>query len=282
LPVSAGVAFRSKLALAVEAIRWLRSHLPQQSPRAWLAVDGFCAKREVLKAAGGEGVVIVSRLRKDAALFDLPPALRPGQKRGRGRPPIYGKNRLCLAKRAGQRRGWNTIEARATTGEIVTKRTKLFLATWRPAGGLIRIVLVEEEDGSWRAPFCTDPEASIEAVIQTALDRWGIEQNFHDLKEVEGIAPVQLRRYHADAGALNLNLWVHTLTEVWAWVRPAGSLSDRTDRPWDDASRRPSHADRRRALQRAMLAEEYRAVGVPRPWSEKIHHLLDSVARLAG
>ena len=282
LPAAAGVSFRSKLALAVEAIRWLRRHLPRRASPVWLAVDGFYAKREVLKAAGGDGVVIVSRLRKDAALFDLPPVLKPGQRRGRGRPPIYGKNRLSLAKRAGQRRGWSTTEARATTGEVVTKRTKSFLATWRPAGGLILVVLVEEVDGSWRALFCTDPEASIEAIVQTALDRWGIEQNFHDLKEVEGIAQVQLRRYHGNVGALNLNLGVHTLTEVWAWGRPARSLSDRTDRPWDDASRRPSHADRRQAMQRAMLEEEYRAIGVPWPWSEKIRHLLDGVVRLAS
>ena len=77
-------------------------------------------------------------------------------------------------------------------------------------------------------------------IVQTALDRWGIEQNFHDLKETEGIAQVQLRRYFANVGALNLNLWVHTLIEVWGWGREASSLSDRSDRPWDDAERRPS------------------------------------------
>jgi hypothetical protein len=30
---------------------------------------------------------VVARLRKDAALCDLPPTLPPGQKKGRGRPP---------------------------------------------------------------------------------------------------------------------------------------------------------------------------------------------------
>ena len=46
----------------------------------------------------GAGFVVVARLRKDAALFDLPAVPPPGRKRGRGRPPIYGKNRLSLAK----------------------------------------------------------------------------------------------------------------------------------------------------------------------------------------
>jgi hypothetical protein len=165
---------------------------------------------------------------------------------------------------------------------VNTKQVKTFLATWRPAGGVVRVVIIKEDDGSWRACLCTDPEAGVEAIVQVALDRWGIEQNFNDLKEVEGIAQVQLRRLWSNVGALNLNLWVHTLIEVWAWGRPAESLSDRSDRPWDDAGRRPSHADRRRAVQRVMLEEEFQRISVPEPWSQKIRHLLDGVVRLVA
>ena len=225
---------------------------------------------------------MVARLRKDAALCDLPPVLPPGQKRGRGRPPTYGKNHLSLAKRAGQTRGWTELTVEATTGRSVVKRYKAFLATWRPAGGVVRVVILKEADGSWRAFLCTDAEATVEAIVQAIQDRWAIEQNYHDLKEVERIEQVQLRRLWSNVGALNLSLWVHTLVEVWAWGRPEASLSDRRDRPWDDAGRRPSHADRRRALQRAMLEEEYQRLEVPQPWSEKIRQLLDGVVRLVA
>ena len=282
LPPPAGIAFRTKLELAAEAVAWLRSHLPDDGAAAWLAVDGGYAKREFLKPAVRAGFVVVARLRKDAALYDLPPVLPPGQKRTRGRPPIYGKNRLSLAKRAGQRRGWRTVEVRTTKGEAVTRRYKTFLATWRPAGGVVRVVILEEDDGSWRAFLCTDPEADVGAIVQSVLDRWVIEQNFHDLKEVEGVGQVQLRRVWSNVGALNLSLWVHTLTEVWGWARPTGALSDRSDRPWDDAERRPSHADRRRAVQREMLEEEYRSLDVPERWSEKIRRLLMGVVRLVA
>jgi hypothetical protein len=282
LPDSAGIGFRTKLDLAAEFLGWLREHLPSKGQPPWLVVDGFYAKREFVKPARKAGFVVVARLRKDAALYDLPPVLAPGQKRPRGRPPISGKNRLSLAKRAGQRRGWQTVAVRTNTGAVVVKRYKTFLATWRPAGGVVRIVIITEEEGSWRALLCTDPEASVEAIVQVALDRWGIEQNFHDLKEVEGIEQGQLRRVWSNVGALNLNLWVHTLIEVWAWGRSAESLSDRRDRPWDAADRRPSHADRRRALQRLMLEEEYQRIGVPQPWSVKIRHLLAGVVRLAA
>jgi hypothetical protein len=149
---------------------------------------------------------VVARLRCDAELYDLPPALKPGERRGRGRPAIYGKNRLCLAKRVGQTRGWWTIEVKTTAGQVVTKAVKTFLAMWAPAGGAVRVVIVKEDDASWRAYLCTDPEAQVEEIVQPTLDRWAIEQNFHDLKEVEGIEQVQLRGVWSNVGALNLNL----------------------------------------------------------------------------
>jgi hypothetical protein len=282
LPATVGVNFRTKLELAADLVGWLQPLLPASTPAPWIVVDGGYTKREFLKPALRAGFVVVARLRKDAALHDLPAVMPPGQKRGRGRPPIYGKNRLSLAKRAGQKRAWRTVEVRTNTGVVVVKRYKSFLATWRPAGGLVRVVIVREADGSWRAVLCTDITASVEAIVQVVLDRWGIEQNFHDLKEVEGIAQVQLRRFWSNVGALNLNLWVHALVEVWAWGREAESLSDRRDRPWDDAERRPSHADRRRALQRAMWEDEYQRLEVPQPWSEKIRGLLEGVVRLVA
>ena len=282
LPPSAKLSFRTKVQMAAELIDWLRSQLPDEGQPPWIAVDGGYAKRAFLKSAKRAGFVVVARLRTDAALYDLPPVLPPGQKRGRGRPPVYGKSRLSLAKRAGQKRGWQSLEVRTNTGEVVIKRFKTFLATWRPAGGVVRVVILREDDGSWRAWLCTDPEATVEAIVQAALDRWAIEQNHHDLKEVEGIGQVQLRRLWSNVGALNLSLWVHTLIEVWAWGQSEESLSDRSDRPWDDATRRPSHADRRRALQRAMLEAEYQRLEVPEPWSEKFRHLLDGVIRLVA
>jgi hypothetical protein len=282
LPEDIDWEFRTKPQLAAEMITWAGSLVTGPGPKPWVVVDGGYANREFIKPAKRAGFVVVARLRCDAELYDLPPVLKPGQKRGRGRPPIYGKNRLSLAKRAGQQRGWRTVEVRTTAGRVVTKTIKSFLATWGPAGGVVRVVIVKEENGSWRAVLCTDPEASAEAIVQATLDRWAIEQNFHDLKEVEGIEQVQLRRVWSNVGALNLNLWVHTLVELWGWNRPMEELSDRSDSPWDDGSRRPSHADRRKALQREMLEEEFQRCGGRGPLPRKIRHLLDRVLRLVA
>ena len=137
--------------MAAGAVTWLRSQMPSDAVPAWVVVDGGYAKREFLKPAIKAGFVVVARLRKDAALCDLPPALPPGQKRGQGRPPTYGKGRLSLAKRAGQARGWAEVTVKATTGRAGARRYKTFLATWRPTDGLVRVVIFKEDDGSWQA-----------------------------------------------------------------------------------------------------------------------------------
>jgi hypothetical protein len=144
------------------------------------------------------------------------------------------------------------------------------------------VVILKEDDGSWRAYLCTDPEATVKAIVQASVDRWSIEQNFHDLKEVEGIEQVQLRRVWSNVGALNLNLWVHTLVEVWGWNRPAEQLSDRSESPWDDAARRPSHADRRKALQREMFNEEFQRGWGRLPIPQIIRQLFDRVVRMVA
>ena len=99
-------------------------------------------------------MVFFSRLRRDAALYTVPKAVPAGQ-RGRGRPRTYGKQRISLLKRAGQKRGWQQVTCRQYGKEVV-KTIKTFEATYKPAQGRIRVVLVKEAHG-WLPYFCTDP-----------------------------------------------------------------------------------------------------------------------------
>jgi hypothetical protein len=247
--------FRTKLELAVELLRWAKPWLGLLKKPIWVVADGAYAKKEFLKPAKALGMTVVSRLRKDAALWSVPGPKPPGR---RGPAPTYGDRRIDLAKRAGQRRGWTT-EAFNLYGERVTKRYKTFLATWHPAGGLIRVVLVDEPTG-WRAYFCTDASAGVAAILETVADRFSLEITFRDCKEIVGAGQQQVRFVWASIGAFQICLWTFTLTEAWAWGRPAEELVDRSESPWDSPLRRPSHADKRRAWRRALLAEEIRAV----------------------
>ncbi|HJZ53757.1 MAG TPA: transposase [Gemmataceae bacterium] len=249
-------AFKTKLELATELVRWAVTWLGFWGKPVWAVVDGAYAKAPFLKPTIRLGVTVVSRLRKDAALRGVPGPRRTGR---RGRPRIYGEHRIDLAKRAGQRRGWasGTFEL---YGKPTAKRYKTFLATWRPAGGPIRVVLVDEPRG-WVAYFCTDPSATAADVLTAVAERFSLEGTFKDCKEVVGAGQQQVRFVWASVGAFHVCLWAFTMTEAWAWNRAEGELvGHRAASPWDDEPRRPSHADKRRAWRRELLAEEIHAV----------------------
>lgn len=274
------VAFRSKLEMAAEAVAWLAAWLKYLGKTLWIVADGAYAKRPFLKAAKAAGVVVVSRLRKDAALWSVPAPPQPGAPKRRGRRPKYGKRKVSLAKRAGHRRGWQTVDC-TLYGATVTKTFKTFLATYPPAGGLIRVTLVREPDG-WVAFFCTDPQATVTQILEAVADRAAVEQDFHDLKEVHGAGQQQVRHYWANVAVFHLNLWWHTLIELWAWTKTQGQLCDRRDRPWDRADRRPSHADRRNALRRLCVQTAIRQAGRRQPLSRKLRALCRSLLKLAA
>jgi len=270
-------AFQTKLEMAVELLRWATLRLGLLKRPIWVVADGAYAKKEFLKPAKELGLTVVSRLRKDAALRTVP-GPRPAGKRGR--PCVYGEHAISLAKRAGQKRGWSSGVFKLYDGTEV-KRYKTFLATWRPAGGVIRVVLVDEPHG-WRAYFCTAPDATVADVLTTIADRFSLEIAFREVKEVVGAGKQQTRFIHASVGAFHVCLWTHTLTEAWAWRRSETELVDRSDSPWDSPTRRPSHADKRRAWRREMLAGEILAIVRAGPSDAEIQAAADRLLRLAA
>ena len=248
-------AFRTKLELAVELMRWAVARLGHLGKPVWVVADGAYAAAPFLKPAKALGVTVVSRLRKDAALRVVPGPRRKGQ---RGPDRVYGEGRIDLARRGSQRRGWATGTF-ALYGRPAEKRYKTFIATWRPAGGAIRVVMVDEPTG-WVAFFCTDTAATVADVLETVADRFSLETCFRDLKGIVGAGEQQVRRVRASVGAFHVCLWAFTATEAWAWGQADGGLTGhRAASPWDDGSRRPSHADKRRAWRRELLAGEIHA-----------------------
>lgn len=275
-----GWGFHTKLELAAEMVENLSNWLKQLGKPLWIVADGAYAKREFLRRVTATGTIVVSRLRKDAALHSVPPTPRPDERR-RGRPRVYGAERISLAKRAGQSRGWQTGEF-LLYGKRVQKKFKAFRATYEPAGGQINVVLVKEEDVSWVAYFCTHLSASVESILGAVADRSAIEQVFHDVKEVHGSGQQQLRNVWANVGAWHIILWMHTLVEMWAWGRSAQELTDRSDSPWDDTTRRPSHANRCKALRQQCLNGVLLRCCSPLRLPRKIRAVVEGLVRRAA
>lgn len=147
--------FATKLQLAGRLVERIVPLLTNAGKTLWVVLDGGYTKSPFLRRTVRlNNVAVVGRLHKDAALRDLPPK-RHG---GRGRPRKHGKNRISLAKRAGQTRGWLQMECTAYNKTVI-KTYKTYLATYTAVGGVIRVVLVKEEHG-WYAFYCTDPTAS--------------------------------------------------------------------------------------------------------------------------
>ena len=269
--------FRTKLELAVELLRWAKPWLDLMKLPIWVVADGAYAKMDFFKPAKSLGMTVVSRLRKDAALRTLPGPQPAGK---RGRPRTYGPDVIDLAKRAGQKRGWSS-ETLTLYGVATAKKYKTCLATWRPAGGVIRVVLVDEPTG-WRAYFCTDTGASVADILGAVADRFSLETTFRECKQVVGAGQQQVRFIWANVGAFHVCLWTYTMTEAWAWGRREEELVDRSASPWDKASRRPSHADKRRAWRRELLGEEIREVLRPGATEAEIQATADRLLSLAA
>ena len=91
IPKWRGWTFATKLVLAARLVEWIAPIVKQAGKTLWIVVDGGYVKAPFLRRALRAGVTVVGRLRKDAALRDLPrtgQACRPS--RGLGDGQMHG------------------------------------------------------------------------------------------------------------------------------------------------------------------------------------------------
>ena len=119
-------------------------------------------------------------------------------------------------------------------------------------------------------------------ILGCVADRFALETAFRDGKDIVGAGRQQVRRVRASVGAFHRCAWTFTMTEAWAWGRPAEVLvGHRAAAPWDDGARRPSHADQRRAWRRELLAEQILTVLRPGLTQQEIHKTAERLLDLA-
>ena len=142
------------------------------------------------------------------------------------------------------------------------------------------MVLVKEDDG-WVAFFATEAEVTAVEILEAMADRGSMEQMNKDVKDVWGADEQQVRNLDSNVGCFNLNLWMYSVVEVAAWKKEEEELVDRSASPWDSEPRRPSHADKRKALQREILQAEIEAVLSSGPSKEEIRTLAEKLLAMA-
>lgn len=180
--------------------QWMDENQAQET-RLWSVVDGSFTNRTVLKELP-PNTTLVGRIRSDAKLYHL-----PAQQPEKGRRRVYGEQAPTPeALRQDDSHPWELIEVFFGGKKRALRAKRLTPLRWRAAGRrhdlqLIVIAptpyrLTKHGKLLYRQPaylICTDPNASLQDVIQYYLWRWDIEMNFRDEKTLLGVGEAQVR-----------------------------------------------------------------------------------------
>lgn len=224
---------------------------------------------------------VVSRMRRDAALYEPAPA-RTGK---RGRPRKRGVRLDSPQEMATTaRKGWvkATIDARGKPVECLVLARKVLWYAVNP-DALVLLVIVRDPQG--KEPddffFTTDTDASPESVASCYAGRWSIEVTFRDVKQHVGGEQPQSWKHRGPERACALSLWIYTA--VWLWyVGVHGAKPSWPERPWYRSKRAPSFIDARAELRRALWRSRLFAISNTPPLARKIRDvLIDGLARAA-
>jgi len=202
---------------------------------------------------------VTSRMRRDAALYEPPPARRRKQ---RGRPRKKGRRLPTpqeMARRT--RKGWR----RAVVDERGKPVERLLLC--RPVlwysvcpERMVLLVIVRDPRGKQHDDFffTTDLQASGKAVTSHYAGRWSIEDTFRNVKQALGGEDPQTWKGDGPQRAAGLSLWLYSA--VWSWyITTWGTKPSWPSLPWYPEKQTPSFADALATLRRAM-------------WNQRIFH----------
>ena len=228
--------------------------------------------------AGGElkklppGITWTTRLRKDAALYDLPPQ-RTGR---RGRPRARGARPGTPAKLA-------TTAAFAPVtvtryGTTATVRAATITCLWYSVFGArpVTVVLIRDRTASGYdlALVTTDAAASAAQVIERYAARWSVEVAIEDAKQVFGAGQARNRTARAVERTVPFQLACQAAAVTWYATighDPADVDGHRARAPWYTSKAQPSTADMAGKLRRVIIAARFRASRPDRPTPEEIN-----------
>jgi len=251
--LSAGRNYHSRIQIAVQMI----THICNSLQRCIIiVVDGGFVRRRLFQWASSRGNTLIGRMRSDAALYEPPPKI---PKAKRGRPRKYGPR---LPK----------LSVLAQTVKCITCRLKLygrmrdikvhaFTAIWKPAGGLVKVLIVHWPRAKKpRYFFCTDINRSIEFILRIVAARWAIETAFKDMKERLGFGDYQCRRETSVTRSANLTCAALSLLTLWSLKESSRRQPELWDAvPWYPHKRYLSVLDmqeqlRVKSIQRTILS----------------------------
>ena len=226
---------------------------------------------------------VTLRLRRDAALYELPAPRRKGQK---GRPAKKGTRLPALAQIAAALSPveWTQtqVTVRGTVRQLLLySRQVLWYDVLRDRPVLLVIVRdpagVQPDDYF----FTTDLADTAVQVASRYGDRWSVEDSFRNAKQCLGLEDPQTRKGNGPERAVALAFW--TYAAVWVWyIRVHGTERTWAMLPWYSHKRTPSFPDALAALRRDLWRHRISAGSPRQPVQAKTQDMLLEVLATAA
>jgi hypothetical protein len=198
--------------MLIQVARWLPDR------QIIVVADMNYAAIELLEAVRRH-LMVITRLRLDARLFDPPPVRRPGQ---RGRPRVAGARQPSLAQRlTSPTTRWRRITVTHWYGEqdrrlAIASGTALW---YHPGKSVpIRWVLVRDLAGEFepQALLCTDLAADPVDVLSWFVRRWSVEVTFAEVRRHLGVETQRQWSDQAIARTTPALMGLFALVTLWA------------------------------------------------------------------
>jgi hypothetical protein len=240
--------FATRQVLAARLVCQVRQALPDVVIR--VAADGAYATRDMV-AGLPPGVSLVSRIRRDAALYALPPARR--SPRQRGAPRKKGRRLPTPRQLAARRtRGGQTLTL-CRQGKQVERQVWGLTCLWYHVCRAVPIRLVIVRDPAGRQEddffFCTDATVPDAQIVQRYYDRWGVEECILEAKQQLGFERTRGWCSRTVNRQAPLALVLVTLVKAWYARCAAHEPTLRPQAPpWNPTKSRPSFLDMLAAL----------------------------------
>jgi len=245
--------------------------------------SGFAAL-DLLAALARRGVVCVTRLRLDAALYEPAPPRKP---RAVGRPRTKGARLSNLTEvLTDAATEWQRITVPGWYGEgerVVEVCSNT--AVWRHAGTPvvpIRWVLLRDPQGRCdpQAPLCTDPARDPLQIVVWFAQRWQVEVTFREARDHLGIETQRQWSDLAIARTTPCLLGLFSLvTLLAARLSPRARLAVATA-AWY-RKKRPTFADTLAAVRREIWREQGFFTSCPAPDVRKLRPALRNAVTYA-
>jgi hypothetical protein len=239
--------------LAKQMLAEVAIWLPQR--RFLNHADGFYA------SLAGEAITnthIISRMRRDANIYDLPPKKR--QKR-RGRPRKRGKPLPAPQQMTRSIRNWRlieTLERGKVRKRLVYARKVIWYKVWQEP---VLLVISRDPEGKQKDDFLftTDLSLTPAEVIGGFADRWSIEDTFKNTKQFIGGQDPQTWKGKGPERAAAVSLWLYSV--VWLWyLRQKSRHKYFFVQPWYPCKTAPSFADALSCLRRVLWQDRIKSM----------------------